>query len=58
MRRELAYSFDIQAVYHCPVWLCNHVEDTKEKMIVHLINNHTDIDARQNKKEDGIWSGD
>ncbi len=56
MRRKIAESFDIQPVFHCPIWLCSHIEPTKEKIIEHLINKHTDQDAWNEKKEDKIWN--
>jgi len=58
MRRKLAESFDIQATYHCPIYLCGHVDKTKEDIIEHLISKHTDKDAWNEKKEDKIWNGD
>jgi hypothetical protein len=56
MRRTLAESFEIQAVYHCPIWLCNHAEGTKEAVIEHLIFAHTDEDTWNEKQEDKIWN--
>lgn len=56
MRRKLAEGFNIPAIYHCPIWLCGHTESTKEAVIEHLINNHTDQDAWNEKREDKVWN--
>ena len=56
MRRKIAESFELNMVVHCPIWLCNHVESSKEKMVEHLVNDHSDEDADAEKKEDEIWN--
>ena len=45
MRRILAESLISQATYHCPISLCNHIEKSKEEMIQHLIDKHTNEQA-------------